>query len=266
MNRSEKLARTSLSLSLIGLGLVSIIYRNFASNWQPVPASVPARSALASLSGAIMLLTGAGLLWQRTEALASRVLFVYLAIWLVALQLPVVLKAPLVEVSWLGAGEIAVIATAGWVLVRRDLRIARFAVGVALIPIGLSHFVYPTATIGFVPSWLPFRAFWAYLGGAGHLAAAIGVLLGFCVVLAVRLEAAMIGAFTVLVWLPGVVRAPTSRQAWTAFLMSWMIGAGAWVVAEALARKWPTERAIHVPDDVRITSRPYAPGIDRPVA
>jgi uncharacterized membrane protein len=44
----------------------------------------------------------------------------------------------------------------------------------ALIPLGLSHFVYVKLTAPLVPGWLPYHTGWAYLTGAAHLAAALG--------------------------------------------------------------------------------------------
>ena len=141
----------------------------------------------------------------------------------------------------MGSAEIVVIVAAGWVLVaslshtthERWTRIAQLAFGLSLLPLGISHFVYSEPTIGFVPSWLPFRAGWAYLGGAGHIAAGLGVLFGVVPRLAARLEAAMIGVFTILVWAPAAVTAPTRLQ-WTGFFVSWIIAAAAWVVAESI--------------------------------
>jgi hypothetical protein len=49
------------------------------------------------------------------------------------------------------------------------------------------------------------------------------------------LEAGMIGVFTALVWVPLVVKEPTSQLQWTGFLVSWTIAAAAWVVAGSLA-------------------------------
>jgi ABC-type Mn2+/Zn2+ transport system permease subunit len=44
-------------------------------------------------------------------------------------------------------------------------------------------------------------------------------------------EAGMISVFALLVWLPAIVAAPRVRLPWTAFWISWAIGAAAWVVA-----------------------------------
>ena len=255
---AQKLSRAFFALGLIGLGALSLIYADFALQWQPVPQSVPSRELLAYASGAILVAAAAGLLWGRTAVVAAGVLFVYTLLWLVLLKLPSIARAPLIEANWMGSAEIVVIVAAGWVLVAlpshttpgRWTRVAQLAFGLSLIPLGISHFVYSKATIGFVPAWLPFRAGWAYLGGAGHIAAGLGVLFGVLPRLAARLEAAMIGVFTLLVWAPAAITAPTRLQ-WTGFVMSWTIAAAAWVVAESIGRITDSGVAKIPPDAAR---------------
>ena len=267
-----KLDRVFFALGLIGLGILSLVYGDFALQWQPVPPWVPGRTSLAYASGALMVVMGAGLLSRRTAGRASGVLFVYLLLWLLMLKLPPTVMAPLVEVNWLGSGEIAMILAAGWVLFATDreqressnvtfatdergMRIARYLFALALIPVGLSHFVYAPQTLGFVPAWLPFRTGWAYLGGAGHIAAGLGVLFGVVPRLAATLEAAMIGVFTALVWVPLVVASPTSQLQWTGLVVSWTIGAAAWVVAGSLPSK---QRSTSTNGDVELPPRTAA--------
>jgi len=246
-------SRVVLAVCLIGLGGLTIVYGDFALQWQPVPAWVPARSLLAYLSGAILLVGGGALLAKRSAALASRAIFFYALLWVLLLKVPHVAAAAFVEINWNGLGEMCVLLASAWALFatlneRPDvstprfatgvngLRIARYLFAVALVPIGLAHFTYIQPTTALVPSWLPFRMGWAYLGGAGHIAAGLGVLFGVLPELAATLEAAMIGVFTVLVWLPGVIATPTSRLQWTAFTISGLIAAAAWVVAASLSR------------------------------
>ena len=248
MDDIMKLSRAFFALGLFGLGVLSLAYGDFALQWQPVATWVPARGLLAYTSAAVLLAAAASLFWGRTAIVASQVLFVYALLWLALLKLPKLALAPSIEANWMGAAEIVVIFTATWVLVAslsdaashamidaRSMRIAQLAFAVSLIPLGISHFVYSKQTIAFVPSWLPFRAGWAYLSGAGHTAAGLGVLFGVLPQLAARLEAAMIGVFTLLVWAPAAITAPTRLQ-WTGFLISWTIAAAAWVVAESIAR------------------------------
>ena len=246
-------SRVTLAVGLIGLGVLTFVYGDFALQWQPVPAWVSDRRLLAYLSGALLLACGVGLLSPRTSAFAARVFFFYALLWVLLLKVPKVAAAPFIEGNWLGLGEISVVLASGWALFaalnaepnasaprfatgENGLRIARYLFAVALFPIGLSHFVYAPQTIAFVPQWLPLRAGWAYLGGVGHVAAGMGVLFGVMPALAATLEAAMIGVFTLLVWLPAVIATPTNRLQWTGFMISGFIAAAAWVVAASLSR------------------------------
>jgi len=243
------LAQAVFALTMIGLGVLGLIYGDFALVWQRIPIEhLPGRQVLAYVCAAIELLTGIGLLWRATARLSSRVLVVYLLLWVVLLKLPAVVFVPQMEATWLGFGEIAVILSGGWVLFAmyagewegvhlcfavgaKGIRNARLLFAVALPMIGLSHFVYSEQTVAFIPTWLPLPLAWVYLTGAGSIAASIGVLFGIFPRLAATLEAAMLGIITLLVWGPGLATMPPDRTQWTAFTISAAIACGAWVVA-----------------------------------
>jgi uncharacterized membrane protein len=221
---------------MIGLGTLLVVYGDFALGW---PAWVPWRTALVHVAAAFLLLGGAGLLFARTALFAARTLLPYLLLW-TALRVPALVKAPLVEVNWLAVGEIAVLAAGGWALSGvRGVRIVRMLFAFSLLAFGLSHFFYTRETVVLIPSWLPFRRGWAYLTGAGHLAAGLGVLLSIYPRLAAAMEAAMLTIFTVVVWIPAVSAPTATRDAWWEFAISWAIAAGAWVVAGSI----PAERS-----------------------
>jgi uncharacterized membrane protein len=211
MTRSQQTALTLFAIGMMGLGILALIFGDFALVWQPVASWVPGRTALAYASGAIMLLGGIGLLFKGTASRAIRVLFPYLIVWLL-LKVPALVVAPQMEAVWLGFGELAVLLAGGWTLFavlsriregsviefavkERGVRIARYLFAVSLIPIGLSHIVYVKETAALVPAWLPYRAGWAYLTGAGQMACGLGVLLSILPRLAAFTEAAMLSLF-----------------------------------------------------------------------
>jgi uncharacterized membrane protein YphA (DoxX/SURF4 family) len=233
-------ARMLFAAVMIGLGARGLYFGDFAGVWQHVPVQhLPGHDAIAYACALLELGAGIGLLVKSAVRICALALCAYLLLWIVLLKLPVIVQAPLVEVSWLGAAEIAVILAGAWIVhaitdSRRSaiasVRNARLLFAVALLPIGLSHFVYAQATAGFVPSWLPSPTFWAYFTGAGSLATACALLCGVLPRLASALEAAMLSVITLLVWLPGLLRLP-SNESWTPLLISSAIAAGAWVVA-----------------------------------
>ena len=253
MTRSQQPALTLFAIGMIGLGILALVYGDFALVWQPVAPWVPGRTALAYASGVLMLLGGVGLLFRATVAWSIRILFPYLIIWAL-LKVPALFVAPGMEAVWLGLGELTVLLSGGWVLFaklaalpedssfafatgERGVRIARILFAVSLIPIGLSHIVYVKATADLVPPWLPFRTGWAYLTGAGHIAAGLGVLFSVLPRVAAWAEAGMLSTFTILVWIPAILAAPKTRLPWTAFFISWAITSAAWAVAQNITAK-----------------------------
>ena len=244
---------------MAGLGLLALIYGDFALVWQPVAPWVPGRTALAYGSGILMLLCGTGLLFRATAAWSVRILFPYLIVWAL-LKVPALFAAPGMEAVWLGFGEIAVLLSGGWILFARlsglgsgsrlgfatranGIRIAKYLFALWIIPVGLSHFFYVKPTIALIPAWVPFPLFWAYLTGAGHIAAGLAVLFSVIPRVAATAEAAMLFVITLLVWGRAVLAAPRVRLPWTAFFISWAIASAIWVVAQNIDRDFTSDDA-----------------------
>jgi len=258
MTRTQQPALTLFAVGMIGLGILALVYGDFALVWQPVAPWVPGRTILAYASGLIMLLGGASLLFKPTAQVSIRVLFPYLIVWLL-LKVPALVVAPQIEAVWLGAGELAVLLAGGWTLFavlagigdgsilrfatgESGVRVARILFAVSLIPIGLSHILYVKETAAFVPEWLPFRTGWAYLTGVGQMACGLGVLFSIFPRFAAAAEAGMLSLFTLLVWGPAILGSPKARLPWTAFFISWAITAAAWAVAQNMAANKSADR------------------------
>lgn len=109
--------------------------------------------------------------------------------------------------------------------------------GLAILPVGVSHFVYLSMATTMVPTWLPFREGWVQLTGAAHLAAGLALLVGILPRLAARLEAAMIAAFGLLVWVPAIIAAPGVGSNWNALWVTWEVAAAAAVIAAELSSR-----------------------------
>jgi uncharacterized membrane protein len=230
------LSRFAFATGMLALGATVVAFGDFAQTWVDAPVWIPAHSALAYASAALMILCGAGLLWSRTERPASWTLFCYWALLVVFLELPAVVKHPLIEVAWQGIAHFGVILAGASLLATTDARavgVARLLFGLAMIPIALAHFVYPELTTPLVPKWVPVPVFWTYFTGAAMFGAAAAALLGIQARLAAALQTVLFAMFTFLVWPPLLLKKP-SPFLWSELTISWAICAATWVVAANL--------------------------------
>lgn len=245
MDKSIRPSRAFYGAVFIALGIIGLVYGDFALVWQNPPAHLPARQAIAYLCACIELVAGIGLMLKPCLKLSVLVLFPFMMLWLMLLKLPGILLVPLFIGSWGGFGEIGIIAAAAWSLYALNageqphlafaageggLKGARLLFLASLPMIGLVHWIELKETVPYVPQWLPYPAFWACATGGYSILAGPALLAGFYPRLVANLEAAMLGIITLLVWGPGL--ANPDRVHVTAFFISSAIAVGAWVVAD----------------------------------
>lgn len=141
---------------------------------------------------------------------------------------------------WMGlAGLIYLIA--GVFLIRKELRAALgldklVALGPVFIAVSLAvfapeHFVGPQFVQDSVPSYMPFRPFWAYFVGCALIAAATSLTLRKFVRLSSTLLGIMFLLFVSMIFLPGAFSDPKDRFGWAFVLRDLSFSAGAWALA-----------------------------------
>jgi len=219
--------------TLIALGLLGLIQGDFTAIWQPVPPDLPLRTPLAYLCAIVCLAGGAGLLHERVDSHAARLLSAAFLLWILSFKLPAILRAPMSTDAWENCAETAVIVSAAVAFLGR-LAIARVLYGVGMIVFGLAHFAYLKETASLVPGWLPAPTLWAGFTGAAYIAAGLSILSGVQARLAAMLSAVQMGAFTLLVWIP-IIAAPGPKTAfqWSETMLSWVLTLAGWVMADS---------------------------------
>lgn len=250
MNATLQPSRVLFAAALIALGITGLVDGDFALVWQQVPPNLPGRTVLAYVCAVIELATGVGLLFERTLTPACRILFPYLVLWVVLLEIPEVVRAPLDAEAWGGIGETGTMAAGAWCLFAAHagpwgmqylgstvesigIRAARGLLVLTLPMLGMEVIVDALKAGDHVMQpWLqalPDPMAWAILSGAGSFATCLGILFGIWPRLAATLEAAMVGIIGIVYWGPDLY---TGRTATTAFIITFLVAAGVWVVAE----------------------------------
>jgi uncharacterized membrane protein len=169
--------------------------------------------------------------------------------WLLVFRAPTLLRGLTVDAYW-SLSQTGVLLAAAWVLYvwfaadldrlrfpfsagDKGLRIARALYGASIIPFGIAHFQYIEHTASMVPGWLPAHVAWVYFTGAAFIAAGVGVLIGVWARLATALSALEMALFLVLVWAPAMATRSLNGFEWGEVLVTWVLTAAAWVVADS---------------------------------
>jgi uncharacterized membrane protein len=247
--RIASVGHAVFAATMIALGILGLITGDFIQVWQ-VPKGLPGRQLLAYVCACISLACGVGLLWQRSAALAARVLLAAFLLLTLLFKARFVFLQPTVEGTYQSLGENAVLVAGAWVLYAwfatdwdrqhlgfatgdRGVRIASVLYALAMIAFGLSHFAYLNLTAPLVPAWLPWHVGWAYFTGCTYLAAGVAMLIGVCARLAAVLSTAQMAGFTLLVWVPMMVTGHVSAFQQGEFVVSCALTAAGWVVADS---------------------------------
>lgn len=241
-------------MGAIALGLIGLVWGDFATIWQPVPATVSHRTALAYLAAVALLSAGASIQWRRPARAGIIVLailyFIFALLWL-----PRVFGYPQIFATWGGFLEQFSLVAAALVLYAslepgvsagavRTARLGRLLYGICVLSFALDHFFALKETTKMVPAWIPpGQQFWAVATGVFHLLAGLAILSGILAVPASRLLTAMLVTFGALVWAPSLFSAPHEHMVWAGNAINLALTGAAWVIADSIVhREQPAQR------------------------
>ena len=239
-----------LAASLATLGVMSIVVGDFAFQWQPVPADFPGRMQWARVVGVFEVLASIAILIPRMARLGAAAITAIFWLWLLLLHVPRVMHGEVA--AWIGACELLALAGASlalngairanqsslesgrdWML---STLIGKLCFGFALLPLGLSHFLYAEPAAALIPAWFPARLFFTYLTGLGHICAGLSLLTGIFERIAAPLLAVMFGCFIVFLHIPRVIATPT-RYEFTMLIVSLALSGAAWIIAGVVHKR-----------------------------
>jgi uncharacterized membrane protein YphA (DoxX/SURF4 family) len=232
-------------LAAFAFGLIGLVYRDFASVWQPVPPEFPHRVLFAVIAALLFLLAGLAMQWPlatRPAVAALGMLYFLLSL----LWLRRVIAFPGMIGTWSGYGEQVSLITAAIVLwvdlspqkpasASLVVRLCRILFGLCFIALGVAHFAALQFTASMVPAWIPpTQRFWAAATGVFHLMAGASIITGVLDLLAARLLTAMIVGFGILVWAPQLFKDAHNHMNWCGNAMNLAIAGAAWIMADSM--------------------------------
>jgi uncharacterized membrane protein YphA (DoxX/SURF4 family) len=232
-------------LAAVALGITGLVWGDFATVWQPVPADTPHRTALAYIV-AVCLLAGGLAVQRRQTAQAGVSVLTILYLISALLWLPRVIGFPQMIGTWLGFAEEFALVAAGVVAYAsleppespwagKTIWIARFLFGLCPVVFGVAHFMALKETMSMVPKWIPPAVrFWAIATGVGHVLAGVAIITGIMAGVASRLFTAMLLTFGALVWLPSLFGPPDAHLMWSGNAINLALAGAAWVISDSI--------------------------------
>jgi uncharacterized membrane protein len=196
---------------------------------------VPAIPGLACSIGAILILCGAGLLFQRTLMASAITLGVLMLLCGLAFDVP--RRPDLMSAPWrtnvlepIVTGSLAWLAPGLGSIPRWLHRTSCYLLAFALIVFGIAHFQILTLIATMVPGWIPWHGFWTVFFGVAFVLAGVSFatgLLRWCAALGVGL---MFALWEVTIHLPNLLASPDADKWSDVFIVAALWG-GFWMVA-----------------------------------
>jgi uncharacterized membrane protein YphA (DoxX/SURF4 family) len=253
-----KVSWALFAFGILALGAFTLGAADFAFQWQPVPANVPARALLARATGVVFIGTGICLLIPSMTRMAAAVLTASFWTWELLLHVPPLLMT---GENWLGAAELLALCggslallgmtadrartgTLDWMVGTKAITLGKLLFALSLPVFGYSHFLYAEPASQLIPSWVPGRLFFTYLSGIGHIAAGLSLLTGVLARVAAPALCGMFASFILFMHIPRVIADPTSRYEWTMTIVSVLLSGAAWSIAAAVRVARSSRRAV----------------------
>jgi uncharacterized membrane protein YphA (DoxX/SURF4 family) len=228
--------------STVLFGVIALMWHD-ADTWQtPFKIlSLPFGTAIGDCLMVGLIAGGIGVLFPRTDRVASIVLIVVYSLFTLA-GVPGIIAAPATYGSYVGffeqlamvCGAIALYAATEADAVQSAAlgRVARLGLGLCAVSFTLAQIFYLHLTATLVPTWIPpNQTFWAVLTTVAFALAAVAILINRQARLATRMMTLMLGLFGLLVWVPAVVAHPEAHGNWSEFALNFQITGAAWIVA-----------------------------------
>ena len=240
MRNLSNIGRIFYGMAIAGLGLQTIYYDDFPYMLIPPKHSwIPGVSLVAYITGAILILSGAGVLFKWRGRTISFILGIVLLMIFCFYHVPhqIIATSDYMNFgSWENAEkELALSAgafvVAGCFLIDDETSFTRFLTklislgtivfSITMIIFGTDHFLYARNVADYIPSWVPNKMFWTYFAGTALICSGVAMVLKIQLRLFATLLGTMIFIWVIILHIPKVIATPSAdmgSEATSAFL------------------------------------------------
>jgi uncharacterized membrane protein len=241
-----RFGRLLFSAAIIGIGVETLICSYVSSHSPgphykvvPVIPWLPAIPSLAYSVGAILILCGVGLLFQRNVMVSSITLGILMLLCGLAFDVP---RHPnLMSAEWrtnvlepIAIGSLAWLAPGFGGDPRWLHRTSRYFLAFALIVFGIAHFQVLTFIAGMVPGWIPWHRFWTVFFGVAFISAGVSFATGCLQRWAAFGVGLMFAVWTVTIHLPLLLGATQDPDKWSDVFIVAALWGGSWALVRGL--------------------------------
>ncbi len=178
--------------AMLGFGAIQFVTGNLPSEFMPLPADMPGKSALAYGSGAVLVLAALGIILNRKAALAAVSIGVFFLFFLLLLHAPNLVSDVRNPAHWVTFLETLAFCSGAFILVdampvspvflekwgsviHLFAVVGRYTFAAAMLVFGIQHFMYEKFILTLIPAWIPAKLFWSYLVKAAFIGTAISI-------------------------------------------------------------------------------------------
>ncbi len=227
MRNLPVIGRIFYGIAIAVMGLQTIYYSDFPYMLiPPKHSSIPGLGIIAYVFGAMLILAGVCIVFEKKIRPASLLLGSILLLIFCFYFIPYQFMANpnfMQFGEWENAEKELALAGSAFVIagyfsgesenfiivfLTKLIPLGAILFSLAIICFGISHLLYPTDVADYMPSWIPFKIFWAYFTGTALIGSGIAIILKIKLRLIATLLGIMILSWFILVHIPKVIASP----------------------------------------------------------
>jgi uncharacterized membrane protein len=207
--------RLFLALAILAIGVLQLVTVNFPSGFLPPTLVFQGKMALVYISGFILVGSAILLLINKYVNIAAILLSFYFLAIVLLVHLPAIVKQVTNAGEWAPAFEPFSLFSGLLILSgidsgnksaakkgRNIVFIGRYLFATGLFVFAMTHFIYEKYVIMWIPGWIPFPVFWAWLVPIAFLGSFVSLIIQKYMRLSSLLLALMFFIWVLIVNLP----------------------------------------------------------------